>query len=406
MVLDLTVTLPALHTKQEEIKQSHVKRKVIRAGRRGGKTTLAADIAVDEFLDGGRILYATPTQEQIDRFWLASKNSLKEALDAGVYYKNETKHIIELRDTEQRIRGKTAWNADTLRGDYGDVVILDEFQDMDPDTLELVVYPMLLDTDGDLIVIYTKKRGLKGKHASELYKRAEKDTTGRWGAFHFTSHDNPYLSLEALEEITQDMTNLAYRMEIMAEEIDDDPFALWNRELINATRLTKHPVLYRVVVGVDPPGGPNTECGIVVAGAAYVNDELNAFILDDRSVKGSPGEWGKAVVTGYHRNLADRVLGEANFGGDMVENTIRTVDETVAYKPIHASRGKAVRAEPVVAWYEKGRVHHVGEFPELEDEQCNWVPNSRMPSPNRVDALVWAVTDLLGGGVPRVLFGA
>jgi hypothetical protein len=396
--LELIVNLPVLHPKQQSIKESRAKRKVIRAGRRGGKTTLAADIAIDAFLDGRRVLYATPTQEQIDRFWFECKNALKEPLDAGVYYKNETRHIIEFPGTEQRIRGKTAWNADTLRGDYGDEVLLDEFQDMNPNALDLVVYPMLLDNDGNLILIYTKKRGKQGKYASDLYKRAEEDETGRWGAFTFTSHDNPHLSKDALSEITQDMTNLAYRMEIMAEDIGDDPNALWNRELINENRVLKAPELIRVVVGVDPPGGQRTECGIVVAGSAMVDDELHAFVIDDPSLTGSPGEWARATVTSFHRNLADRIVGEVNYGGDMVESTLRAVDPEVSYKAVRATRGKAVRAEPVVAQYERGKVHHVGEFGELEDEQCNWVPESGMLSPNRLDALVWAITELLGDG--------
>ena len=134
---------------------------------------------------------------------------------------------------------------------------------------------------------------------------------------------------------------------------------------------------------------------MVAAGSVRIDDVLHAFVIDDPSKKGTPGEWGRAVVTAYHRNLADRVLGEANYGGDMVENTIKTVDKDVAYKAVHATRGKAIRAEPVSALYEKGRVHHVGDFEELEDEMCNWVPNSGMKSPNRLDALVWAITELM-----------
>lgn len=401
--LELTINLPEPHDKQKEIKKSRAKRKIIRAGRRGGKTTLAADTAVDNFIDGRRILYATPTQEQVDRFWFLTKQYLEQPLEFGVYYKNETRHIIERQGTENRIRAKTAWNADSLRGDYGDLVILDEFQDMDPDALDLVVYPMLLDNDGDLIVIYTKKRGMEGKYASDLYNRAEKDKTGRWAAFTFTSHDNPHLSKEALAEITQDMTNLAYRMEIMAEDLPDDPNALWTRELIQSNRVTDFPDLVRIVVGVDPPGSPNTECGIVVAGAGFLGEEWHIFVLDDSSMKGSPGDWGSEVVSAYHRNKADRVLGEANYGGDMVENTISTIDKGVPYKAVHATRGKAVRAEPVAALYEKGRVHHVGVFPDMEDEQCNWVPNSGMPSPNRLDALVWAITELRAKAGPLVV---
>lgn len=396
--MELTVNLLELHEKQQVIKDSPAKRKVIRAGRRGGKTTLAADIAVDAFLDKRRVLYATPTQEQIDRFWYLSKQFLHEPIEAGIYAKNETRHIIERPGTENRIRAKTAWNADTMRGDYGDIIILDEFQDMDPDALELVVYPMLLDTDGDLILIYTKKRGLKGKHASDRYKQAENDKSGRWAAFHFTSHDNPHLSKDALDEITQDMTRLSYEMEILALERDDDPSALWSRKLIEDNRLIQHPDLDRVVVAVDPPGSTTTECGICVAGSAYINNIHHAYVIDDPSLLGSPQEWGRTVVTAYHRNLADRIVAEANYGGDMVRSTIMTVDPDVPYRAVQATRGKAVRAEPVVAMYEQGRVHHVGTFGELEDEMCNWVPGTGMPSPNRVDALVWAITDLLVDG--------
>jgi len=393
--MELTVKLPLPHKHQVVIRQSKAKRKCVRAGRRAGKTTLAAMTTIEKFLEGRRILYATPTQEQIDRFWYLIKKALEEPLERGIYYKNETRHIIEREGTENCIRAKTAWDADSLRGDYADYLILDEYQDMDPEAWELVGAPMLLDNDGDALFIYTSKRGKRGKHTRDLFKRAKEDTTGRWEAFTFSSLDNPHISEAALRDITGDMTNLAYRMEILAEDIEDDPNALWTRELIKSNRVTKFPELTRVVVGVDPPGSPETECGIVVAGSVRIDDVLHAFVIDDPSKKGTPGEWGRAVVTAYHRNLADRVLGEANYGGDMVENTIRTVDGDVSYKAVHATRGKAIRAEPVSALYEQGRVHHVGDFEELEDEMCNWVPNSGMKSPNRLDALVWAITELM-----------
>lgn len=403
--MDLTVNLHQPHPKQAAIKDSPAKRKIIRAGRRAGKTVIVNDLAVEAFLEGRRILYATPTQDQIDRFWFLAKNALGEPIDTGVYYKNETRHIIELAGTEQRIRAKTAWDANSLRGDYGDLIILDEFQDMDPDALEDVVWPMLLDNDGDLIIIYTSRRPNKGgkglKAAHKLHKRAKEDKSGRWEAFKFTSLDNPYLSRVALSEITQDMTKLAYRAEILAEEIDDDPDALWNRQIISNNRMTSVKTdLLRVVVGVDPPGSPGTECGIVAAGSGYLEDDkrLHYFVIDDPSLLGSPETWGKAVVVCYHRNKADRVLAERNYGGDMVKSTITNVDEYVSYADVSATRGKAVRAEPVAALYEQGRIHHIGEFAVMEDELCNWVPNSGMASPNRMDALVWAITELMGDG--------
>jgi len=392
----LTIHLKRPHNRQQAIIDSPAKRKVVRAGRRGGKTTVAAIIAVQRFLAGRRILYATPTQEQVDRFWHEVKSALEAPIDAGVFYKNETRHIIELPGSDQRIRAKTAWNADTLRGDYADVLILDEYQQMDEDTWGLVGAPMLLDNDGDAIFIYTEKRGKH--HSKDLFKKAQEDVSGRWQTFVFSSHDNPHLSREALDDITKDMTSLAYRAEILAEEIDDDPRALWKRDMIE--HVTRFPDLSRVVVGVDPPGSEDgAECGIVVAGCCFLGDEQHIYILGDYSLQGSPAKWAGEVVSAYSRHGADRIVGERNFGGDMVENTIRSVDGGggIAYKDVVASRGKAMRAEPVVAQYERGRVHHVGTFSALEDEMCNWVSSMSKWSPNRIDALVWAVTDLIVG---------
>lgn len=388
--MEMEIHLRRPHPKQAEFIDSPARRRVVRAGRRGGKTTGVAVLAVREFLAGRRILYATPTQEQVERFWVECKRALAEPLDQGIFYKHEGRHVIELTGTEQRIRAKTAYNADTLRGDFADLLMLDEYQLMSKDAWGLVGAPMLLDNDGDAIFIYTTKRGKH--HSKELYKRAEEDTTGRWAVFHFTSHDNPYLSRAALSDITEDMTALAYRMEIMAEEIEDDPAALWQRGIID--HVTRHPPLIRVVVGVDPPGtAAGAECGIVVAG---LGRDGHGYVLDDRSLRGSPGDWSAAAVTAYNRNEASRIIGEVNNGGDMVEHTIRGADgaEGVAYKAVRASRGKATRAEPVVARYERGEVHHVGEFQELEDQMCNWVPDQGA-SPDRVDAAVWALTELM-----------
>ena len=385
---------------------SQAKRKVIRAGRRGGKTVGVAIKAVLEFLAGKRVLYAVPTSDQLDRFWFEVKRALAEPLDAGLLYKNETEHIIEVPGTQNRIRAKTAWNADTLRGDYAELLILDEFQLMDEDSWGVVGAPMLLDNDGDAIFVYTPpslhsksvSKARDPRHAAKLFKQAQKDTTGRWQAFTFTSHDNPYISKEALAEIARDMSSMAYRQEIMAEDLDNIPGALWTRELIEKHRKEATPDLSRVIVGVDPPGGA-TECGIVVAGIARIDNQIHGYILDDRSLKASPDKWAKEVLKAIVDNKADMIVGEKNFGGDMVESTINQAAKVVhlspRYKNVTATRGKAIRAEPVVALYEQGRIHHVGSFPQLEEEMCGWVPGETKESPNRLDAMVWALTELI-----------
>jgi len=187
------------------------------------------------------------------------------------------------------------------------------------------------------------------------------------------------------------------RQEINAEILEDNPDALWQRENIEQARVRDVPDLARVVVGVDPPGTESgAEAGIVVAG---IDGHGEGYVLDDRSLHASPSEWAQAAVTGYNLWKAGRIIGEVNNGGDMVEFTIRTVKPDVSYKAVHASRGKATRAEPIAALYEQSKVHHVGSFPELEDQMCQWVPGD--PSPDRLDALVWALTELMLGSTEK-----
>lgn len=397
MTRDLVVRLPRPHEKQAMFIDSTAKRNVVRAGRRGGKTVGVAVRAVKRFLAGKRILYATPTQDQIQRFWVSVVRALQEPIDAGIFVKNETQHTIELPGTEQRIRAKTAWNADTLRGDYADDLILDEWQLMNEDAWGVVGAPMLLDNNGDATFVYTppslRSRSVSKaddpQHAAKLFKRAQADTTGRWATFHFTSHDNPHISAEAIGEIAADMTSLAYRMEIGAEDIDEVPGALWTRELIESTRVIKSPDYSRVVVGVDPSAtSTGDEAGIITVG----REKDSGYVIGDDSVQGSPKTWATAAVTAYHRHKADCIVAESNNGGEMVALTIATVDPKIRVKLVHASRGKHTRAEPVASLYEHGRGHHVGVFAKLEDEMCLWVPGDA--SPNRMDAAVWAFTEL------------
>lgn len=390
---------------------STAKRKVIRAGRRGGKTVGMSIFAVEQMLAGHRVLYAAPTAEQLDTFWRHVKAALREPIDAGLFRKNETEHYIELEGTEQRIRAKTAWNADTLRGDYCDVLILDEWQLMNEEAWDRVGAPMLLDNNGDAVFIYTPpslqsrsvSKARDPQHAAKLFKRALLDTTGRWATFHFRSADNPYISQEALSEIAGDMTALAYRQEILAEDVDEAPGALWTRAGIEARRVDNAPAqLDEVVIGVDPSAtATGDEAGIVAAGR--VGDRL--YVLEDDSVQASPAAWAQRAINAYYRHRANYIVAEANNGGEMVQQVLAQVDSRVPVRLVYASRGKATRAEPVAAIYEQGRGHHVGGgYMRLEDELCLWTPGD--PSPNRLDALVWAATALLLRGAARAERGA
>jgi phage terminase large subunit-like protein len=186
------------------------------------------------------------------------------------------------------------------------------------------------------------------------------------------------------------------RQELHGEVLDDVPGALWNRKMLDALRVRERPELVRIVVGVDPAvtsGEDSCDTGIVAAGKG-INGHL--YVLEDRSCHLSPDGWARRSVVLYDDLRADRIIGEVNNGGDLVELTVRTVRQNVSYQSVRASRGKHVRAEPIAALYEQGKVHHVGAFAELEDQMCTYLPGGGVMA-DRMDALVWALTELADG---------
>ena len=188
------------------------------------------------------------------------------------------------------------------------------------------------------------------------------------------------------------------RQELLGEIVDDIAGALWNWQLIEAARVTAPPPLDRIVVAVDPPvtSGPDAdECGIIIAGVTRCADGQTAFVLADWSAGGlSPRQWAEKTVAAYHEFEADRIVVEVNQGGDMAKTVIAQVDAAAPITGVHATRGKRLRAEPVAALYEQARVRHVGAFPKLEDQMTTYVGGAQS-SPDRLDALVWALTELM-----------
>lgn len=185
------------------------------------------------------------------------------------------------------------------------------------------------------------------------------------------------------------------RQELHAEILDDLPGALWTYGMLDKTRVKESPALYRVVIAIDPAETANegsNETGIIASGAERVNGEIHGFVLEDASEKYSPSGWAHAALKLQHAWKADAIVVEVNAGGDMIKHTIHTIDPRARVIEVRAKRGKYTRAEPVAALYEQGRIHHVGAFPLLEDQLCNWVPGN--DSPDRLDALVWGFTEL------------
>jgi predicted phage terminase large subunit-like protein len=184
------------------------------------------------------------------------------------------------------------------------------------------------------------------------------------------------------------------RQELNGDLLDDNIEALWKRSDIDDNKVRQIPELKYVVVGVDPAAtskAGSDDTGIVVSG---MDERGHYYVLGDYTIHETPQKWGEAAITAYHKHEANMIVGETNNGGEMVEHTLKTIDSNIPFKAVHASRGKATRAEPISALYEQGKVHHFGTFPELEDQLCEWVPGAEK-SPDRLDALVWAISQLI-----------
>ena len=408
------VRLRRPHVGQESIRRDwgrpapRGRRGIIRAGRRFGKTTFAATMAASYFMAGYRVLYAAPTAQQLGAFWREIKRAFRTDIEVKTIRANETEHSLEIPYSSASIRAQTAWNADTLRGSNADLLIFDEWQLMDEDAWESVGQPMLLDTNGDALFLYTppsiRTRGVRSKarnkrHAADLFKRAE--NLPHWQTWHYASRVNPILSRRALELLTQDMPEIARRQEIEAEDLDEAPGALWKRSQFDERWTEELPRFIRVVMGIDPASSLNGTIGAVIAGLTEPNtcgghcDQSHALVLADVSVTGlQPLEAGQQLIDAYYEYSVDELAVEENQGGMWIRSLLRTIDDEFSYSRKWASVSKEARAAPVVARYQQGRVHHVGELPMLEDEQCEWEPGDG-PSPDRIDALVWAISTLM-----------
>ena len=198
------------------------------------------------------------------------------------------------------------------------------------------------------------------------------------------------------------------RQELDGELLEEAEGALWNRDMIERARLKGPlPAMKRIVVAIDPAITAKQESNLTGIVAAGLGQDGRAYVLADSSGRFSPDGWAKKAVAQYQALRADRFVAEGNQGGDMVRHTLNSVFPNAPVTIVHASRGKGkqARAEPIAALYEQGRVSHAGAFAELEDQMCTWEPLGDMPSPDRLDALVWALTDLMLHSVPKPVVG-
>lgn len=366
----------------------------IKSGRGWGKTRTGAEDLVESALDdAGDYFAAGPTFADARDVMVEGPSGLIAVLERRCIGHRWNRSLGELTLANgSRIKAGSAdepdrWRGWNFKGGWADE--LGAWRR--PDTWTQLRLATRIGTHPRIVVTTTPRptallRGLVERTDGSVHV-----TSGRT----FDNAEN--LSPAALAELERRYAGTRIgRQELEGELLLDTPGALWTLDQLEACRVADRSAvgqLRRVVTAIDPAvtsGEDSDETGIVVAGIDHTEV---VWVLADRSLKASPSGWATAAIGAHDDFEGDRVVGEANNGGDLVEATLRQVDPSVPYRKVTASRGKRVRAEPVAALYEQGRVRHVGAMPELEEQMCMWTPDSGW-SPDRVDALVWAVTEL------------
>jgi phage terminase large subunit-like protein len=376
---------------------------LILAGRGWGKTRTGAEWIQEQVLTGtaSRIALVAATASDARDVIVEGESGLLAIAPRGMRPEYEPS---KRRLTWPNGAIATTFSADEpdrLRGPQFDAAWCDEIATWKyPESWSMLQFGLRLGKQPRVVVTTTPRpvqiiRDLQRRHAAG--DKTIAITRGR------TNDNRENLAATFLAEIERRYggTRLG-RQELNGELLEDIPGALWTRTMIDAAQVDRLPEMARVVVAVDPSGTKGSEddgdsIGIVVAGKGV--DGLG-YILADRTCKLSPDGWGRRAVEAYREFNADRIVAERNFGGAMVEHVLRTVDRNIPYKEVTASRGKIARAEPVAALYEQGRVkHHVG-LTSLEDQLCAMTADGYVGdgSPDRADAAVWALTELIVTG--------
>ena len=367
---------------------------LILAGRGWGKTrTGATDIAFYALTNPETICaVVTPTFGDIKRVAFGGVSGLMSIIPKECLMKgrgqgyNSSSAEIRLYNGS-KIMGFSATEPDRLRGPQFHRAWCDELASWQyADTFDQLMFGLRLGERPQCIVTTTPK---PVPIIQNLIKRTNiVITKGNT----FDNADN--LAPSALRMLKEKYENTRLgRQELYAEVLDDVEGALWSPSMIEKTRVKEIPEMQRVVVAIDPAVSNNEdsdETGIIVVGKGFDN---RYYILEDLSDRMSADTWANVAINAYYKHKCDRIIAEVNNGGDLVERLIRTVDREVPYKKVHASRGKLVRAEPISALYEQEKVSHVGSFPKLEDQMCSYTLDSKS-SPDRLDALVWGLTEL------------
>ncbi len=362
------------------------------AGRGFGKTkTASEDIANYALWTPQRcVAVVAPTHKDLDQTCFEGESGLLKSIpEACIKKYNSVDHEIILYNGT-RILGYSAEKPDRLRGPNFHRAWCDELASWRyTDAWDMLMFALRLGVNPQVVVTTTPR---PTKLIKDLIKSSATQLT-RGSTFENSAN----LAPSTLAYLTDKYANTRLgRQELHAEVLSDNPGALWTRSNIEEFRVHELPGFQRIVVAIDPAvtsKDTSDETGIIACGLG--KKDKHGYVIHDVSMQGTPQEWATAAVRLYHNLRADVIVAETNNGGDMIETIIRTIDPNIPYKGVHASRGKIIRAEPISALYEQGKVHHLGLFAELEDQLCEWSPLSDAGSPDRLDALVWALTELM-----------
>ena len=376
---------------------------ILMAGRGFGKTRTGAEWVRAQVESGraGRIALVARTPAEIRDTMIQGPSGLLSICPPWA--------MPEYESTKKKLtwpNGATAflfssYEPDQLRGPQFDAAWCDELASWKypRDTWDNLAFALRLGLDPRCVVTTTPKPiALLRELVVRPDVRVTRGTT-------YDNEDNLapsfYSSIRSRYEGTR-----TGRQEIHADLLDQSEDALWERQWIDDSRVKSAPdSLVEVVVAIDPAVSSNPrsdETGIVVAG---VDSDKRCYVLADGSGRMSPNTWAERAIALYDKHSADRIIGETNNGGDLVQEVLRTASggNIFRFLAVNASRGKYARAEPIAALYEQGKVHHVGTFPELEDQMCTWTPKGPADvSPDRMDALVWAVTQLINRRITKI----
>jgi phage terminase large subunit-like protein len=366
---------------------------LITSGRGWGKTKTGAEWVAEQAARNPESEWAiiAPTWRSVLKVCLEGSSGLLRCLLPGELQSTNLSELTIRLTNGSRIYGYSADKPDRLRGANLSGAWIDELCSMAhvEDLFYEALMPALRIGDNPRVLITTTPRPIPLMR--ELIKRDDGSVALVTGK---TWDNAANLSKRALADLMarHDGTRLG-RQELEGELLEDVDDALWKREWLDATRVDKAPALTRIVVGVDPAvtsGEKSDDTGIVVCGRS---SDGHLYVLEDCTVKASPAGAMTKAVNAYHRWHADRIVGEVNNGGDYIGTVLRSVDPNVPYSTVRASRGKKVRAEPISALWEQGRGHIVGVMPTLEDQMCIYT-NDTQESPDNLDAMVWAATEL------------